>query len=235
MREGRFVQMFCWSGCTALGWFCVAGAWAGEGHSDFEVAQDGTAAHQLLVGGDPKILGGEELIPLAPVNDPFSSLNGWYAAGLPGWEGLEVDEPDEGLFALLLGHGVSLQQVGFDPGFAMFDGAENPILGSNGSTYTFASDPMGGFHEDLLFAAEPDVGLGAMFTAMLRVTDFSGLHADSEVYPLRFVTVPEPGATVLLLCGVLAFARSISFETGEGRSRLTRSSGRVGQPHGLGG
>lgn len=166
-------------------------------HTDFEIGQDGTASHALVIAGDPDILSGAEPIELAlQVGGP---LDGLYAANEPGWESVEVDEPDEGLFTLLTPHQVSLHRVSATPGFAMADLFFATILDTDGSSYAFGQDGDGDIHEDLFFTA-PALG---EYTATLQLTDPSGTHAASEAYTLRFVAVPEPGSLAFLATAVL--------------------------------
>lgn len=176
----------------------------GKEHSDFEVGQDGSALHALVVGGDPDILSGFEPIVLFPIDDPFSSLNGWYAASEPGWESVGMDEPDEGLFTLLGDHMVALRRHSFTDGLSLFDPGENPILTADGSTRGFTSDLAGAFHEDLTFAVPPGTPAGSEFLAALALTDLAGIHGDGEAFGLRFVTVPEPATLMLAGIGVCA-------------------------------
>lgn len=166
-------------------------------HTDFEVGQDDSAAHTLLVHGDADILSGAEPIELTlQVGGPLDDL---YAANEPGWEAVEVSEPDEGLFTLFMPHQVSLHRVTATPGFAMADLFFTTILDTDGSSYEFTQDGAGGFHEDLFFTA-PDLG---EYTATFKLTDPSGTHADSEEFTLRFVAVPEPGSLAILALGML--------------------------------
>ncbi len=191
-----------------IGLVGVMPAFAGDKeHSDFEVGQDGSAIHALVVGGDADILSGAEPIELFPITDPFSALNGWYAAAEPGWESVEADEPDEGLFTLLAGHQTALHRNAFDTGLAMFDAGENAILTSDGSSYLFTSDVAGAFHEDLTFAAPPETPLRTELVASLRLTDLAGIHGDGESFSLRFVILPEPGTLALLGLGIAALCR----------------------------
>ncbi len=189
-----------------LGWMCGVPVFAGgHEHTDFEIGQDGSASHVLLIEGDQDMLMGIEPIVLEPLSDPFSTLDGWFVAAEPGWEGLEQDEPAEGLFALLPGHQIGLQRVSFDAGFSMFDGSENPILAGDGASYVFPADAKGGFHDDLIFAAGPGTLLGSELSATFLLTDAEGLHGDSEPFSLSFAVVPEPGTLALVGLGVLGF------------------------------
>jgi hypothetical protein len=166
-------------------------------HVDFEIAQDGSPAHTLIINGDPDILGGIEPIDLPlQVGGP---LDGLYAGQEPGWASIEMDDPANGLFTLLPGHQVSLQRLGGSAGFLMYDTAFNPILENTGDIYTFASDAQGNLHEDLFFAA-PAAG---NYSLELRLIDLAGLHSPSAPVMLSFTALPEPTSAALLVLGAL--------------------------------
>ncbi len=170
-------------------------------HTDFEIGQsgDGTVpANQLLVEGDEHLLELEECIELELLSDPFSTLDGWFVAQEPGWEGLEEDEPAEGLFALLAGHQVSLKRITFELGFSMFDETENAILTSDGDTYVFPADAEGGFHDDLIFALPPGTLPGTIVTGVFQAVDPSSMHADSEQFSLCLEVHEEEGPEAVI-------------------------------------
>jgi len=174
----------------------------GEGHSDWEVAQDGSALHTLLILGDPKILGGEERIELLPGEGNFDGL---FVNQEPGWESIEADEPPDA-FMLLPGSNPSLKRISFDAGFGMYDPFSGlPILESNGSTFAFGAAPDGHFHLDLIYAGNGPIG--TLYSATFQLVDPSGLQSDSAPFTLGFVVIPEPTTLALVFLGVTAKMR----------------------------
>jgi hypothetical protein len=125
-------------------------------------------------------------------------LAGYYLGIEPGWDGLGVDEPDRGRFALADGAEIVLRRVESDPGFAMFNLEFDPILGSPDDEETLEGEPeLEGFiwHEHLVFGIEPGQPLNKEFQATFVASDLSGQHADSNEFTLRFVTASRPVVT----------------------------------------
>lgn len=181
-------------------------------HSDIEIGLvPGTST--LMVHGDEHIFSGEELIHLEAGD---GLLTGLFVADQPGWAAVEEDEPGEiDAIDVESAHQISLQRVSFDDDFLMFQPPGNPIFDGillfDGDTFQFPQeDPTGtppetGFHTHTIFAASGD--LGDTFSATYRITDPSGIYADSDAFTLSFVIVPEPATCGLMLLGGLALLR----------------------------
>jgi len=197
--------------CWIIGGVMLAAtaATARAQHSDLEVARTddppGDPLPQLALEGPEDILNCVESIEISPGEGLFE---GYFVNALPGWESIEMDEPDEGVFTLLEGHQAALKRISFSNGFGMFDPfSGDPILTSDGATVAFPQED-GAFHIDLIYAADPGSQIGDTFTATYQIVDLAGLHADSEEFTPCFEVVPEPGAISLLaVAGLLRFGR----------------------------
>ncbi len=195
-------------------------AHAGAGHSDWEVAQDGTPIHTLQILGDAKILGGEERISLQPGEGIFDGL---FVNQEPGWASIEADVPPD-TFLLLPGSNTSLKRISFDPGLGMYDPFSGlPILEANGSTFDFCAALDGHFHLDLIYTGNGPIG--SLYSATFQLVDPSGLQADSAPFTLGFVVAPEPTTLALVCLGLTAIKRrnpTVSrADPGAFRGRLT--------------
>ena len=172
---------------------------------DFEISQDGSAQHRLLLTFPT---GPTMPYPLQPVND--GPLAGHFADIEPGWDGMLATPPDGVHFPLLAGDGVGIRMLSATPGFVMFDGLLNPILSDPTEAHEFAGDNEGNpalwWHEHLRFAVEPGNPLG-IYSATFQLTDVNGLHADSAPVTITYEAVPEPGSISLLLGGLIVAAR----------------------------
>ncbi|HUU83937.1 MAG TPA: hypothetical protein VM243_10580 [Phycisphaerae bacterium] len=159
---------------------------------DFIVHQDGTPTHTLVVAR-PALVDEPYPIPLEEVVE----LPGYYLTAEPGWDGLGVDQPEEGRLALLTDTGLTLRRVSFDPGFEMFDLDLNPILETDGATVRLEGEAESeefAWHQHLVFGVEPGAEVGQEYTATFVLIDEEGDHGDSEPFTLRFVTTAAAGA-----------------------------------------
>ncbi len=183
----------------------VAVAWA---HETIEVGQDGTPQHKIKLHGDPNLYGGISINPLDPETGT-GPLDGFYIHEGPELRSLGMDHPDEGVFELLAGHSMLIQRVSFDPGLmAVTTSTFEPVLETDGATTDTFPSVFGDFSRLLLFVTAPDTAPGAEFFGEFRLIDPSGLHADSDVFRLRFVALPEPAAGLMaVLAGVILTRR----------------------------
>jgi hypothetical protein len=170
-------------GSLMTGLALVFGGAASAQHTDFVVARDADGK-LALEAPDEGLLDGSKFIELFPVTS--GPLAGYWATNLPGWESIEADEPDEGLFQLAKGHRVALRRVNWDSGLEMFDSAFGPILASNNSDYEFSQSGPGEFHEDLWFALPDSFAACTRLTGQFRLVDLSGTYDDSDPFTLRF-------------------------------------------------
>lgn len=174
---------------------------------DFTVAQnDGTEDAKLLFFKPDDVSEPYEL----PRIDS-GQFAGSFASIEPGWNGLGVDQVDARRFALTGTNGVALQRVRFDSGFSMYTEEGEPILTQDGATHVFAGEPETdefAWHQHLIFAAGSDTKPGDQLTATFRVTDPSGVRADSDEFTLTFQTsAPRWGVdigSVGIVIGVVA-------------------------------
>ena len=177
---------------------------------DFSIGISGGPAPQLRFEFDPDILAGTRTIGLARSVNP--AVPGWLGEE-PGFEAMETDEPEGGLFAL--GRGARIRLVGIELGPALFVRAQ-----AIGTPVRIAPTPGPGFlelgdeslHTHAVWHINPSAAgfeAGRAFwagTFKLVDTGTTG-YADSEPFTIRFAPVPEPASGVMLVAGLLLGAR----------------------------
>jgi hypothetical protein len=184
-----------------------------EPHTDLEIASD--CSGQLVIEGNPDLFSLTELIPLQHRPDlaefgPGGTFEDYYVENEPGWEGLAVDEPDEGLCALPAGSDVRLVLLNeYAPYDSAVPGLTNWLLinevGNDveldlpAPTESVLGGP--GFHVDFFHAAHSSSSVGDTYSAQYMLTDEAGLLADSDPFRLGYEVVPEPSALMMLVLG----------------------------------
>ena len=206
--QGKRTSIVVLAGIAAS---AVTAAIARAQHSDFVVARD--AFNKLAVESpDSSLLNGQRAIIVELVD--AGPLAGYYASNQPGWESIEADEPDEGLFMLAAGHRIALRRVSWDAGFEMFETSFSPILSADGSNYEFPHVTPGEFHEDLFFAMSDATFIaGDEVTGQFRLVDLSGTYSDSDPFTLRLralVSVPAMSGWAVAALASLTIAAGAS-------------------------
>ncbi len=164
-------------------------ALAQHGHHDIVIGQDGSGA--LLA----------EFDEWAPATRELDFVSGLGLTGFlgddPGFEALDEDAPDEGIFTLAAGHAIFFEVVSLTPGFIV-----DPLggaLDSPGDSAFLIDDAEDHTHLDwFIDALHPDFASTPYWDVAFKFMDGGTTgYADSAVYTLRFV--PEP-ATMGLFC-----------------------------------
>ncbi len=186
---------------------CIVSGHAAAQHTDFVVARD--ASNTLAMEApDERILTGDVPIRLERIES--GPLAGFYALNQPGWESIEADEPDEGLFLLQTPHRVALKRLTWEPGFQMFDAALQPILENDGDTYEFAQGPPGAIHTDLFFALESgSFSIRDEVVGTFQLVDLQSTHTASDPFTLRLrvpLNAPAVSTWGVILAGLLTMA-----------------------------
>lgn len=192
---------------------------AQEPHTDFEIASN--CSGQLVIEGDELILTGAELIPLMRRPDLAEfglggTFEDYYVENEPGFDGLAVDEPDEGLCALPSGSMIKLVLLSeFAPHTSAVPGPTNWLLineiGNSVDLDLPAPDNVllggPGFHVDKFYAADAAAVVGDTYAAEFKLVDMSGQIGDSDVFRIGFEVVPEPATLSLLGLGLAVAGR----------------------------
>lgn len=191
-----------WMVSLVAGMILAIGSAARAQHTDFVVARDADGKLMLEVP-DEGLIDGSKFIDLFPVTS--GPLAGYWAANQPGWESIEEDEPDEGLFQLAEGHRVALRRVSWSTGLEMLDSAFGAILTGDNDDYEFPQGPPGEFHEDLWFALPDTFAACTRLSGQFMLVDLSGTYDDSDPFTLRFRAQAEECPAVSVV-GVAALA-----------------------------
>jgi hypothetical protein len=169
---------------------------------DFQIGQDGTAAHKIVLMDDKGFchLTGQpiELQPGDGLND------GFYVHQFPGWDAT-AGVP----FPLMAGHELTLNRIhSTNDGFDMLDPfLGTPILESDGTAFQF---PWNGQleHEDVFYRVDANFAHpGDTFLVTMQLTDPSGLHSSSELFTLNFEVMPEPSTAMFAVLGLAILLR----------------------------
>lgn len=154
-----------------------ANGFAQHAHSDIAIGHDAANKIQIEADLDEAI----ELQPIAP-----GGLISGYSIDDPGWNVLEVDEPDEGLFSFV-GDGSQMRlHVDSLTGDLVVRDPEGG-LADIGPFFDLGND----FHKHLLFHSA-GAEIGDHFSATFHLSDTGGNLLDSDPFTLRFTVVPEP-------------------------------------------
>jgi hypothetical protein len=175
---------------------------------DFIIGAAGAAGSQLKFEFDADILAGNEFITLPASESP--SIAGWLSDE-PGFEALEADEPDEGIYALSEGAQIRLVGVDLDPGlFVRAPSIGTPVRISPSPTLGYLALGDHELHTHAVWHVDSSAAGFQPQTAWygtFKLVDVGTTgYADSEPFTVGFV--PEPASIFLLAGGaVLALTR----------------------------
>jgi PEP-CTERM motif len=161
------------------------------------------SAHELIVG---RTLSNQLAVRVvgAPFHldeSPFPGFDG-YAASDPGFVSTPEDDPDHGIFLLPSNADLEFILVGADDHIQVWNDTGTAPM-QIGEAFSIGM-PL--FHSHPIYHS-PDGTPGEEYTLRVVLRDISGTLADSEVLPITFEIVPEPGSLALLAVGMLALRR----------------------------
>lgn len=193
MRKRLLTQYIAASAALGLS----AAAWAHEG--DFFVAIDTPApgpGTNLVVDFDFS-----QLIDLPPNNVP--PFVGFFGDD-PGFANLDIDEPNEGVYALPTTARLAARIVSLDPALRVYDndGAFTPVLA--GGSFSLLGSPVPGVFDTHPYwhidTTDPSYDPNqASWNLVMNVYDLDGVLGTSQNYTVQFV--PEPASLGLLALG----------------------------------
>lgn len=132
--------------------------------------------------------------PLPLPESVFQKFEG-YAAPDPGFEAIETEDLDAGLFPMSSAANVQLILLAADDGIQLYNGLTPMTVGES---MTFGN-PI--FHVHPIWNALPGTVPGQLYHMTFRLHDSEGIYTDSEEFTLVFSPVPEP-ATALTAAGL---------------------------------
>ena len=154
----------------------------------FEIVIGRNAAGQLQVHADfPQ-----------PIGLPPSIFPGYvgYAAALPGFASLDLDEPGEDLYTLSLSSSPVFILVAADPGVRVWNGLA-PMTPAQ--SYTLGPPPFDSHPVWQIPAAEP----GHVYSLQLYIHDTAGIHTNSEIVTFEFTALCTPNCDASTVAPIL--------------------------------
>jgi hypothetical protein len=147
----------------------------------------------------------DEVHLLLPVNPP---LSGW-TGDEPGFDHLEVNEPDEDFFVLGAGAEVWLEGISLDAALRVYRNDLGAAILSPGQQILLGDHLL---HTHVIWnisSSDPGFDPGQeVWSGTFKLVD-KGVtgYAESEPFTLRFTNIPEPATLVMLAAGGLALVR----------------------------
>ena len=152
-----------------------------------------TGSGQLAIEGDF-----DEAHLLTPVS---GLIHGW-TGDEPGFDHLELDEPDENFYTLEDGASIYFEVVAFEPAFKAWKAGAGPYM-LPGDTVLLGDEHVHGHLDWHIDSMDPAFDpLQTEWQATFRLIDTGNTtYLPSESYTLTFTNVPEPATGLVLLLG----------------------------------
>lgn len=202
------------STCVA---YVLCGLVAGSAVSAQEHAEDMLIGSSAAGGGQLKIEWDWDEIFVTPIGSAGGVT--FHTSTDPGFEALDHDDPEDGIYQLLSGTDVHFRVTAIEPGVSVtIRGNTLDAVGQTALIGTLGGSP--GLHHHPTWALSLPTGMLDERTVSFELFSTSSAYSASDVYTATLTNIPEP-ATL----GVLGVAGAVMVTlrgTRSGRRRLGR-------------